>query len=223
MAKVLLGFLLLMAAVVVAPHADAQPSSGAEVYEDLIHADLPLYNFETENLWPRGFVGADSFGCVSRVAFGDWVFRRAGVTEDDDAQWYRFRSYGAFHCFAIVASAYERAALEHADGKSSFFILLETINIDRTPVELWAIQIGGRPGSDYLLLSREPADGSVVAFNVLQTQCPARDVRDAGPLDILHTSYCAINSQSELVNLAREMARRPPLGTLALVESNAGD
>lgn len=85
--------------------------------------------------------------------------------------------------------------------------------------------MGARPGSQYLLLSRDPAEGLVDGFNVLQTQCPRENRRGAGALKVLLTHYCAINSRSELTRLARRMARRMPLGSLTLVPAtgHAGD
>ncbi len=64
---------------------------------------------------------------------------------------------------------------------------------------------------------REPADGAVRSFNVLQAECPSANRRRGPGLSILITSYCAINSRSELLQLARRMAQRPPFGTLSLV------
>lgn len=53
-------------------------------------------------------------------------------------------------------------------------------SVSGSDVELWAVQIGARPGSDYLLLSREPVEGLVEKFKVLQVACPTANVRDAG-------------------------------------------
>ena len=46
----------------------------------LIHSDLPLFTGNREELYPISFSDGDSFGCSSRVAFGDWKFRET-VTE----------------------------------------------------------------------------------------------------------------------------------------------
>ncbi len=205
----------IAAALVLATSARAQLVN--EMASDLIHSDLPIFGRGGENEWPQHFFDEDSFGCASRVAFGDWVLRETGEENDDAAQWYRFTNYGVFHCWANTFRAYERERLNGADFHPTFFVLLGTAQIDGESVELWAIQIGARPGSEYLLLSRGPDDGLVDRFNVLQTQCPRANVRDVGSLDILLTRYCAINSRAELIRLARRMAQRPPLGTLARV------
>lgn len=186
-----------------------------EVARDLIRADLPLFRYDDEK-WPRPFHDEGTFGCTSRVAFGDWLFRQQLDTYVQTT-WYRFTSFGAMHCWANAYRAYERDALNHTDARPSYFVFLERANINGSEVELWALQIGTLPGSEYLLLARAPGDELIEAFHMLQTDCPRRSVRDAGPLDILSTRYCAINTRRELIRLARRMAQRPALGTLAKI------
>jgi hypothetical protein len=194
-----------------------------EIARDLVHADLPLFGGETENMWPRPFSNGDEFGCTSRVAFGDWRLREAGAENDDDAEWYRIENYGVFHCMAMVGSAYGRARLEGVEPRPSFFVLMGTTRVRGNEIELWALQIGARPGSDYLLLSRTPEEGAVQIFDVLQTECPRGGIRNRGAIDIIRTDYCAINSRSELMQLARRMAQRPPRGSFALAAAEDGD
>jgi hypothetical protein len=206
----------LVGAALVAVLLFASPvraQSSEEMAAALVHSDLPIFGRGGNNEWPQHFYEDDSFGCTSRVAFGDWAFRETG-SDEDDAEWYRFTNYGVFHCWANTFRAYERGRLDGADFHPTFFVFLGLERTRGLDLELWAIQIGARPGSEYLLLSRTPGDGLVDSFNVLQTECPRGNVRDAGSLDILLTRYCAINSRSELVRLARRMAQRPPLGTL---------
>jgi hypothetical protein len=202
----LLGMLALISAAPTNAQDDVAPA------EDLIHSDLPLYGDETDDKWPRSFANAEGgeFGCVSRVSFGDWRLRRSGEDDEDSDSWYRIRNYGAFHCFALVANAYGRKDLPRTDSRSSFFVLLGQAR----GVELWVLQMGGRPGSDYLLLARKPGEGMVASFDVLQQDCPKRNRRKGNSIDILRTDYCSINSKSELVRLAQRMARLKPLGTL---------
>jgi hypothetical protein len=208
---------LVLVVYATAPSARAQDE---EVHRDLVHSDLPLFGGETTDMWPRPFFEDDSFGCVSRIAFGDWAFRPSGAPERD-ARWYRIHNYGVFHCWAVFSSAAERAALEGAEHEPSFFVLLGAAEVENNRVELWAVQIGARPGSDYLLLSRSPQDGLIETFSVLQTQCPRGNVRDSGALDIILTRYCAINTQADLLRLARRMVHRPPQGSLSLVEAES--
>jgi hypothetical protein len=204
---------ILVAALLFAPSVNGQSSD--EMAQDLLHSDLPIFGRGGDNEWPQHFSDGDSFGCTSRVAFGDWVFRERDAEVEDDVLWYRFSNYGAFHCWANTFRADERAKLDGADFHPSFFAFLGSTRVNGRDAELWVVQIGARPGSEYLLLSRDPAEGVIEKFNVLQTACPRGNVRNAGSLDILLTRYCAINSRSELVRLARRMAQLPPLGTLA--------
>ena len=43
---------------------------------ELIHAPIPLYTFDWEQVWPRSMVANEDtiVGCETRVAFGDWRF-----------------------------------------------------------------------------------------------------------------------------------------------------
>jgi hypothetical protein len=195
--------------------ARSQPDSG-EVARDLIHSDVPLFR-AGENTWPQAFFEEDSSGCASRVAFGDWALREADA-EDDGVEWYRVLNYGVFHCFAVVARARQREELEFSEHSPSFFVLLGTVQIEDNVTELWALQMGVRPGSDYMLLSRPQGEGAIDRFSVLQAQCPRANVRDPGTLSILLTRYCAINTRADLLRLARRMAQRPPRATLSFVE-----
>lgn len=196
-------------AFLLVPSVSAQ--SRDEMASDLIHSDLPIFGQGSDNEWPQPFNDGDSFGCTSRVAFGDWAAEFEG-----EVQWYRFSS-GVFHCWANTLRAYERAELDGADFHPSFFVFLGSTNVEGNDIELWTLQIGARPGSEHLLLSRAPAEGLIDYFTLLQTECPRANVRDAGALDILLTRYCAVNSRTELIRLARRMARRPALGTLTHV------
>jgi len=191
--------------------------AGNEARSDILFSDLPLYRGESENMWPQHFYDDDSFGCVSRVAFGDWVLREQ---DGDDPVWFRFRNYGAFHCWALVGRGDERQQLESAASKPAFFVLMGNIEVAGDRRELWAIQIGARPGSEYMLLSRSPRDGSIDSFDVLQIRCPRANVRDAGAIDILLTRYCAVNTRGDLLRLAQQMAHLPAIGSLALVSSD---
>lgn len=209
---------LLVVVLLFAPSAKGQ--SPDDMAADLLHADLPLFGRGGDKEWPQHFYTDDSFGCTSRVAFGDWAFRKRDTDIEGDVQWYRFSNYGVFHCWANVFRADERSNLNGADAHPSFFVLLGTTTVKGKAVELWTIQIGARPGSEYLLLSRAPGEGRVEAFEVLQRACPRANVRDAGSLDIVLTRYCVVNSREDLTRLARRMAQLPPLGTLTLAPAD---
>ena len=53
-----------------------------ELHDELIHSDVPLYGYE-DDLIPQHFSDDDgSFGCMSRVAMGDWTIRRHDAEDD---------------------------------------------------------------------------------------------------------------------------------------------
>lgn len=194
-------------------------TGAATAQTDLIHSDVPLWGLGPKT-WPRN-VGDDdgSFGCANRIRVGDWRYDE-DVAEDDDAEpdrWYRIANYGVVHCFLLVSEAGERDALGKTGFDYSFLIDIGRARGVAGPVELWALQRGGRPGSDYLLLARRAGGSLHNRFDVLPRHCPRLNVRTGPELDALATRYCAINSKRELIELARRMARRRPLGTLRFV------
>ena len=196
--------LLLLA--VVADQTSAAPALRA----DLVHADLPLFGDDYADKWPQSFTksGTGDFGCTSRVGFGDWRFTETG---EDEPSWYRFSNYGVLHCWANVGEASERDKLEEASSRPAFFVLLGR----EGNRELWALQLGARPGSEYILLARlDRGQDLVTSFTVLQRACPRDHVRRGRSVDILSTSYCDVRMPGELRALAHRMAMLPPLGRL---------
>ena len=214
---------LAVFALLTAPFAGAQSQREERFARDVIHSDLPLFSAATAEVWPRAFSGDDSFGCVSRASFGDWALRETDDEAGEVSQWYRIRNYGAFHCFALLAKSDERQVLDGAEPRPMFFVLLGTVHTSGGETEIWALQIGVRPGSEYLLLSRPPGQDPITAFDVLQAQCPRANVRDAGNLGILLTRYCVLNSRADFLRFARRMALRPRQGTLVLAEIDNDD
>ena len=194
-----------------------------ELADELIHSDLPLYNFDWEEFWPRSISKPGIVtGCASRVAFGDWEFRPSSK-DWTNPYWLRVENYGAFHCFANFYSADERDELADGDFSRGFFVKIGELNESGQVTELWAIQEGTRPGSDYVLLSREPMDVLVDRFTVLQRRCPKEKMRGLdGQVDIASISYCSINSRGELLAFAKEMTQLAPQGELLLSSKEKG-
>ncbi len=200
------------------PSAPAQARGDGEIVVELIHSSLPLYTFEWRDLWPRSVSDGESFGCSTRVGYGDWRFTPADEEGGEQGAWYRFSNYGVFHCAVNLQSAEERDELEAARWERGFFVRLGTARHESTEWELWAIQTRMRPGSDYTLLAREANRGGlIVEFRVLQQRCPRGNIREVEGLDIWSTRYCAIDSRQELLSLARRMLRLPPAGRIARV------
>lgn len=194
--------------------ADAQgyEEAEAEFHDELLHSDVPLFGYK-DNLIPEHFSDDDGFGCTSRVALGDWTFRRADLPDNDD-EWIRLQNYGVFHCAIVESKAYSRDRLDKSGSRYSFFVQIGKTRVAGKSVELWALQSGTRPGSDYLLLTRTPSDTIIAEFDVLQSRCPAANRREGPNINGWLTAYCAVNTRRELVALAKSMAKRPPLGKL---------
>lgn len=211
-------WLLLLAAIFVVSPAQAQDEE--YVFEaERIHAPVPLYTFDWEQVWPRSFSegeGKDwSFGCESRVAFGDWRFTPNAQDEYADPWWLRVSNYGVFHCAANLFEADEREELDDGQFSRGLFAMIGEGSVKGREWEIWVLQEGFVPGSDYLLLAREPGGEDLVkAFTVLQSRCPRKSLREADGMDVWRTRYCAIESRAELLALARRMLREKPLGTL---------
>lgn len=191
-------------------------ASDDEIYDNLIHSDVPLWSASDDNVWPRHFAHEDELGCANRIKFGDWLF----TNSDNENIWYRVQNYGVFHCWVNIYEAREREKLEFKEHKPSFFVELTSLKYENVEYDLWAIQIGVRPGSDYLLLARESEKKLGDPYFVLQRKCPRSNIRSGPNLDILLSDYCAINSKMDIIELAKMMLKRPPLGILAYIESD---
>lgn len=192
-----------------------------EAQSDPIHSDLPLSpDFGEDAVWPQHFTDDDgSFGCTSRVGFGDWSLTMPDEGDGDDgvAEWYRFDNYGVFHCAVVVRRNYDRDRLDEARYEYGRFIRMGETGNKADRRELWAVEVGSKTGSDYILLARQlGSDGVIGRFQALQAICPAGHIREKRGLDLWNTRYCAINSRAELLALARRMAWLKPLGVLEL-------
>ena len=207
----------IFALPVAAQTADGEPDQvDNEFHAQDIRSDLPLYTFDWPDLWPRNFVDGDTFGCESRVAFGDWQVTWHDNDEQDAASWSRITNYGVFHCAAFIGDADDRAELADAEVEIVFFVKLGESDRDGSMVELWAMQEGTVPGSRYILLAREPGDGRVERFSILQSRCPEGAMRRLeGDFDVWRTSYCVINTREDLLALASAMVALPPMATIA--------
>ncbi len=207
-------------AFVVAPVSADEIEDDYEWAYTLIHSDLPLYDFEWDDFWPRSIAGEEIIaGCASRIAFGDWQFIPNPADEyGGDPSWYRLSNYGVFHCAINIRTAYERAELNEGEFSRGFFARIGRGKRGNQELELWVLQQGMVPGSEYTLLAREPDDEGVVAeFRVLQSRCPEENHLEARNMDIWTTSYCKINDRAQLLRFARQMLREPDFGSLQLV------
>ncbi|MBO6506515.1 MAG: hypothetical protein JJ850_00365 [Kordiimonadaceae bacterium] len=182
-----------------------------------IHSDVPLWGYDEESVWPKNFQEDDSFGCAHNIRLGDWKL----TDEEGEDGWFRFSNYGYIHCFIVVTKGDELASLESAKSELGFLVGLGKVKLNTSNYDLWALQLGSRPGSDYILfrsLAFEGAEKPITAFEFLPIECPNGHLREGPSLDILPTRYCAINSKQDLVSLAKKMAILKPAGELKFVD-----
>lgn len=190
-------------------------ASAEDFYADftLIHSDVPLWGSDDARTWPRHFTEGDRFGCKHRIKLGDWRLDQGD--RETMGEWIRLQNYGVMHCFIVEARAHSPDYLSRRGYEYSVLLDLGTTRGRRGEVNLWALQSGSAPGSDYMLLASKPNGGEPIGeFDVLRRRCPKDRLRIGPSLDILGTKYCAINSQAELIALAQRMADAPPLGRL---------
>src|SRR4051794_18077484 len=97
-------------------------SSAAARPPDRVHSDLPLFLGRQGELQPMHFSDGESFGCSSRVAFGDWKFVEPIKGSEPYVEWLRLRNYGVFHCAVIEQWADHQKRLEATGSKHSWFV-----------------------------------------------------------------------------------------------------
>lgn len=190
----------------------------SKIVVEPIFAPLPLYSFAWQETWPRSIEYEDVIGCTSRMAFGDWQLVPAHPDESRESIWERFENYGVFHCAAVMRRADGRAELDEAPVEYGFVVRIGEAEYRSRSWELWVLQRGTMPGSEYTLLARERGGGGVIEeFRALQQICPSNRIREAKSFDIWSTRYCSIGTRAELLALARKMLRLPPRGKLVLM------
>ncbi len=192
-------------------------STSVAAQDVMLRSDLPLWTgAEGEDFYPTNFSDADSFGCISNIRFGD--YREVKVQDPDHVGWWRIGNYGVFHCALLLSQASERTELDTGFRDHAWVIVLDKVQTPAGEIELLALQIGARGGSEYTLLSRPTADEPGRLMAVLDPVCPRHSSRQGRSLDVWRTDYCAVASQSAMRRIAREAFRRPPVAFLEYVE-----
>lgn len=219
------GRLALATMLLLSGPALAEKDDDYEWQVEIIRSDLPLYTFAWEDVWPQHFSQGEGddyrFGCVSRVALGDWRFTPNPDDPDGEPFWWRMTNHGVFTCGAHMRDAETRADLGEAGEGNSRPGLIARIGKTRYQGEnweLWVFQKGFVPGSEYVLLARPEGPVELIErFTLLQRRCPRKKVREADDVDSWLTRYCAINTRGELLALAKRMLREPAVGELKYV------
>ncbi len=204
------------AAAAVAIGLSASPAAA----QILLRSDLPLWTDRSaEGFWPRSFSDQESFGCESRLRFGDFVVSELQPalepTSGDPREILRIANYGYVHCAYIVRRDFEDE-IATADGKYAWAIELGIEPVGRDRLEMMALQIGAAGGSEYIVVAQaEGADWT--DLRILDLHCPEGALRDAGRIDLWSTAYCGVESKAQLETMARQAAHRPPFARAALL------
>ncbi|MEM7780077.1 MAG: hypothetical protein AAF697_06785 [Pseudomonadota bacterium] len=211
-------FALLSTSAIAEAGADEDEARwGADEFaDDLIHSRLPLYGFDWDEFWPQPVSDEDSFGCAS-INIGDWRFEPNSADERARPYSMRFELRGIFTCGIRVFEEDEQG-LRDEGGRLGFFARIGEGEISGELVQIWVLQLGARPGSEYLLLAQLPGETGGEEYSVLQRRCPFDRLLRVRNLDSYRTDYCAIDSHEELLALASDMLEFPPLGTLTKQE-----
>lgn len=189
--------------------------------QEYLHSDEPLFTM-ADDPWPRHFFEDDGFGCASIVPMGVWrrVDAPGGNPQADElsnVNRLRFRNYGAFHCAYLIDWSESDEADDWRDFDYGLIGGLGQVDEPDGKLDLYAIQSGFRPGSNYLLVAVRPTKGLITQIIVLEPECPREWVRGKKPYDVWRADYCAVPDLAGLRRLARADARKPPAALLEYV------
>lgn len=195
----------LAAALFAAPAAAQSPP---------LRSDLPLWSGGGPDVYPEHFSDADgNFGCASIVRAGLWRWIEA---DGETTEWLRLRNRGAIHCAFDLTRGTAETGFETGVGETAFLAKIGETRIGAQTSELFALQLGFRRGSDYVLLAAPRTREVRLRFTVLDHACrPTRRLRE--PADIWRSDYCVVRTRAALLALAQAAALRAPAATLEFV------
>lgn len=185
-----------------------------------LRSDLPVLKGRPDAIWPQVSVDDSGFSAASIIALGDWKRTESNCFEGESCEsWLRLDIMSIFHGGYVIAQASSRDDLD-ATGEPGRIAELgggSTVG----GANLFAIQIGIRGGSAYILVSA-PDETPIKHLTVLDSDCAhsgAARLRDAGAVAALYTSYCVVDSWAALKRLAVAALNRPPLAKLEFAGS----
>lgn len=203
---------LVVASAFLPEHAVASDAAG------VLRSDLPLWSESNKGVWPSDCSSENSIAKCSIFAMGDWRRTEADCADAEPhcLSWVRLQMTAVFHARFGYSSAPRREELDLALSEIS---IIAPLNTSSVPRRLYALQIGFRGGSRYILLSVERArDHPIRHLTVLDPRCdrtiPGVRVRKAKFSSSYITEYCVAETKSALLGLAQAALNRPPLATL---------
>jgi hypothetical protein len=206
--SVALAALLLFGACVTAAH-----SGPAAIY---FHSDLPLKPFKDQDMWPRAY-GWDSMdGKYSPFGFGDWALRPTGCSDDTCLRYVRLDSGYQLEGYGFDETDWRRELSDH--GSPALIFKLEA----GAGSTLFALQIGYRGGSRYIVVSATPdGNGDFRTMTLLDAQCLTgaglRWRRSLSDPPEPEEDYCVVPSMAALRTIARAALNRAPLASLTFL------
>lgn len=195
-------------AVSVAALILALPVAAQEV---MLRSDLPLWAPESDGVEPFSFHNQDGFGCATNIGTGEYVLHLTDEDKDQPAWRIHLMITGFVHCAFTFSEGYDESNLGAA-RTSAWAIPLDTVSTNAGEVEILALQIGARPGSEYRLFTRSPEGALDRPLTLLDPRCPRGMKRRLSQLSTWRTDYCAVPNRAALRRIARDAARRPPVG-----------
>ena len=190
----------------------------------LIRSDLPLWSESDEGVWPVSVMTEGSFGMASIFSQGDWKVEETDCTSrdaDDCATWMSLQITSVFHPRFSFREALTREALKHTESEISVLVDLDQKS---KGAKIFALQIGFRGGSRYMLVSASSETTPIKQMTLLDARCltgqPGVERRKAAFSSIYLTDYCSVSSKVALRSIAHDALRRAPLGRLSWQAGN---
>lgn len=191
---------------------------GGAAQAQSLRSDSPLWTYRNEpdpGLFPEQFFSEDSFGCATPLGLG--IYEITPADKDESGGFVRVTNYGVFHCALSYGEASDREAADTAFEDHAWLIQLDKIRQPGGSDDyLFALQIGVRAGSRYVLLRRR-GQALSAPLEELDWSCPSNAERRTSRIDIWFQDACVVSSKAELRRVARIAARRPAVSTWTLL------
>jgi hypothetical protein len=183
-----------------------------------VRADIPVKTKDWQEPWPRGCSSKDEIAMCSRFETGNW---RVRLTECGTAceHWATLRFFSAIDGGYTYGEGYaEEPGAEPQGAEPAYIIPLAREGVGG--VGLYALEVGFRDGSRYILLSTRNDGAMIDRASVLDTRCPVHmkgvEQRKSSRR-FFFTEYCAVSSVEALEAMAREALGRAPYATMEWV------
>jgi hypothetical protein len=189
-----------------------------------LRSDLPLSGTPGTTSWPQPCPETDRnvIAMCARFALGIWreQFANCGADHSDQCQqWMKLEIYSLTDGGLSYWEAYRRDGFGDSSDPAAIIELSSPSDV----VGLYAIQIGFRGGSRYLLVSASRNGRPITRASILDVRCPigARDarMRKARYPTFFLPDYCVVDSVGALRRMAQEALNRSPFATMEWVEN----